>query len=408
MADDARRSDEPRPLRVLEVETFGRGGLIHYVFNLAGALAARGHEVTLLTSAAYELDDRPLPAGVRLEKAIGRFTHRVGHAVPAPLAGAVRKLEALADASAVAFCARRLRPDVVHFHCTNQVALAYITLLRLFRLPLVVTAHVVMPHEPTARLVEVHRRIHRASPTIVAHSAFDRRRLVDEVGIAASRVVVIPHGEYGFFDDPGGPVDRDDARRRLGLEPGDEAVLFFGYIREYKGLDILLEAWPAVAEARPRARLVIAGDPVQLPASRRAELEAAATRVGALHRFEYVPFGEVARYCAAADLLVLPYRRVSQSGVLYLALARGLPVVATCVGALAEVLRDGDSALLVEPESPPALATALRRALGDDRLRQRLAEGGRAVAATHSWPEIARLTERVFERVSATDTSSAD
>ncbi|MCL4846633.1 MAG: glycosyltransferase family 4 protein [Acidobacteria bacterium] len=398
MTDHAGRGGDRR-LRVLEIETFGRGGLIHYAFNLARALAARGHGVTLLTAAAYELDDRPLPEGVALVKAIGGFTHRFGHALPSPLASMARKLEALADACAVAVRARRLRPDVVHLHCTNQVALAYITLLRLFRLPLVVTAHVVTPHEPTARLVAVHRRIHRASPTIVAHSAFDRKRLVDEAGVEEARVVVIPHGEYGFFEEPGAEVDRDDARRLIGLSPEDEAVLFFGYIREYKGLDILLEAWPAVAAARRRARLVIAGDPVQLPPSRRAELEAAASRVGALHRFEYVPFGEVTRYCAAADLLVLPYRRVSQSGVLYLALARGLPVVATRVGALAEVLRDGESALLVEPESPDALASALRRALTDAGLRRRLAEGGRAVAAEHSWPSIARLTERVFEQV---------
>ena len=147
----------------------------------------------------------------------------------------------------------------------------------------------------------------------------------------------------------------------------------------------------------PAARLVVAGDPARLDPARRRELEAAATRVGAIHRFAYIPFSDVARYFAAADALVLPYRHVSQSGVLFLALAMGLPVVATRVGALAEVLRDGDSALLVEPGSAPALSAAVTRVLGDRDLRARLADGGRRIAAECSWPSIAARTEAAFE-----------
>jgi 2-deoxystreptamine N-acetyl-D-glucosaminyltransferase/2-deoxystreptamine glucosyltransferase len=137
----------------------------------------------------------------------------------------------------------------------------------------------------------------------------------------------------------------------------------------------------------------VAGDPVRLDAARREALLAAATRVGAVHRFGYVPFSEVSAYIAVADVLVLPYRHVSQSGVLFLALAEGLPVVATRVGALPEVLRDGESGVLVPPESPAALAEALIRVLADGDLRRRLAAGGRAVAARHTWPAIAEQTE---------------
>ncbi len=176
-------------------------------------------------------------------------------------------------------------------------------------------------------------------------------------------------------------------------------ALFFGYIREYKGLDLLLEAWEAVRDSRPGARLVVAGDPVRLAPERREELEAWAVRLGAVARFEYIPFSDVARYFAAADVLVMPYRHISQSGVLYLALSLGVPVVATRVGALPEMLRDGDSAVLVPLESPSALAEALIRVLGDPGLRDRLAEGGRRVAKEHSWPSIAERTERAFVRL---------
>ena len=390
------------PMRLLEVETFGRGGLIHYAYNLSRALAERGHEVTLVTTAAWELADRARPpANLRLVEMLGRFSRRPRPGWPAFARRLARRVEAVLDAIAVARFARRHRPDAVHLHCTNPIALVYVLLLRLQRAPLVVTAHVVTPHEPMPLDRAVWGRIHRLARLVIAHSRFDRRRLCDELAVAEDRLTVIPHGEYGFFADIGDPPDRQAARAALGLEPDDEVALFFGYIREYKGLDVLLDAWPAVAEACPRARLVVAGDPVRLGAGRRRELEEQARRLGAIHRFGYVPFADVGRYFTAADLLVMPYRRISQSGVLYLALALGLPVVATRVGALPETLRDGEDALLVPPESPAALAEALARALGDADLRRRLAEGGRRLARRHSWPAIAERTEAALARLLA-------
>lgn len=402
MADDT-TSGARRPLRILEVETFGRGGLIHYAYNLSCALADRGHDVTLVTAAAYELEGRALPPRVGLVKAIARRTHRLRASWPARARQWAVRLEAVADACGVAVLARRLRPDVVHLHCTNQIALAYLILLRLTGVPVAVTAHVVTAHERSRVQDAVHRYIHRLSPLIVAHSGFDRRRLVEEFAVDPGRVRVIAHGEYGFFGRDAEPVGREAARRSLGLGQTDEVALFFGYIREYKGLDVLLDAWPAVASARPGARLVVAGDPVQLEAARRDALLAAATRLGAVHRFGYVPFADVTMYFAAADVLVLPYRHVSQSGVLFLALSQGLPVVASRVGALPEVIRDGESGLLVPPESPGALGDALVRLLADAELRGRLAAGGRAVAARHGWPSIAEQTESAFAAFLARD-----
>lgn len=386
-------------MRILQIETFGRGGLTHYAYNLSCALAERGHEVTLVTTAAYELEGRSLPANVRVVKVIARRKRRIGGARPAFARRLARRVEAVVDAWVVARLARRLRPDVIHLHCTNPISLWYLILLRRLRATLVATAHVITPHERIPLQEAIYRRIHDIGQLVIAHSDFDRRRLVEEFAVDPERVVVIPHGEYGFFGQGAERGDRETARRSFGLEPGEEVALFFGYIREYKGLDLLLEAWPTVEEARPGARLLVGGDPVRLDPARRQELESWATRLGAVLRFDYVPFSEVSRYFGAADLLVMPYRHISQSGVLYLALALGVPVVATRVGALPEVLQDGDSALLVPPESPAALAEALIRVLGDAELRERLAAGGRRVAEEHSWPAVAERTESAFDRL---------
>ncbi len=390
------------PMQILEIETFGRGGLAHYVDNLSRALAARGHDVTVLTAADYELEGRTeLPANLHLEKRIARRTGSAAKRRSGFLARWLRKAEAVHDAFAVARYVRHARPDVVHLHCTNSVAALYLTLLRRAGRPLVFTAHVVTPHEPVALQTSIYRRIHRSADLVVAHSAVDRDRLRREFGIDDEKVAVIPHGEYGFFERRGELPDKQSARHTVGARVSDLVVLFFGYIREYKGLDILLDAWPAVAAAVPRARLLVAGDPVQLAPARRAELEGMVRSVGALHRFDYVPFPEVAAYFAASDVLAMPYRRISQSGVLFLGLALGLPVVATEVGALPEMLQHGESALLVPRESPEKLADALIRALTDADLRERLARGGRRVAADHSWESIALQTETAFTRLRA-------
>lgn len=151
--------------------------------------------------------------------------------------------------------------------------------------------------------------------------------------------------------------------------------LFFGRIRAYKGLDLLRDAWALVAAERPGATLRVVGD---------GKLDAVAPGLAALPGVtidqRWVPDEEMAAVVAAAGTLVLPYREASQSGVLPIALALGVPAVATAVGGLGEQLRDGESGLQVAPE-PRALADAMLRMLDDPALRARLAAGAKAAGA---------------------------
>jgi glycosyltransferase involved in cell wall biosynthesis len=163
-----------------------------------------------------------------------------------------------------------------------------------------------------------------------------------------------------------------------GGAPAAEAsadFLFFGRIRAYKGLDLLRDAWPRVRAGRPGARLRVVGE---------GDLDACAPGLAALPGVEvdrrWVPDGEMASVLTSARALVLPYREASQSGVLPLALALGIPVVATAVGGLAEQVRDAENGL-VTPPTAEALAAAMIRML-DAPLRARLAEGARRTGAT--------------------------
>jgi D-inositol-3-phosphate glycosyltransferase len=186
----------------------------------------------------------------------------------------------------------------------------------------------------------------------------------------------VPHPVYAQYG--AGGLTQDAARARCGLT-GD-VLLFFGFVRHYKGLDILIDALPAVLSQR-KLTLVVAGEFYE-PAGP-IEEKIRALGIGAHVRLEnrYVPDEEVGALVAAADVVVLPYRSATQSGVVLVAYAGGCPVISTRVGGLPEVVEDGVTGYLVPPEDPQALADAILRFF---------AAGGRATFA----PAVKRAAER--------------
>ncbi len=166
----------------------------------------------------------------------------------------------------------------------------------------------------------------------------------------------VKHPLYAQFDR--GRWTRETARAHFGLQ-GD-VLLFFGYVRPYKGVDLLLEALPAIRRRRP-VTLVVAGEfyePKQ-PYVRLVERLGLGEAVRFLDR--YLADEEVEALFRAADLTVLPYRSGTQSGVTQVAYALGVPVLTTRVGGVPEVVREGETGLVVPPDDPAALAQAALR-----------------------------------------------
>jgi glycosyltransferase involved in cell wall biosynthesis len=198
-------------------------------------------------------------------------------------------------------------------------------------------------------------------------------------------VEVLPHPAYAFPVVPAAP-----AAWRARIGGGRPVIAFFGYVRPYKGLADLIDALPLVRRTHPDAVLVVAGPFLEGP--ERSANRAARAGVGAAVRLfpGYVPDEDVGGLFAASDVLVLPYRSASQSGVLPQALAAGLPVVATEVGGLAEALGRGGET--VPPRDPGALAAGIVRAL---------AAGRRAPGGSDGWETWRRAILRAEGRVAA-------
>lgn len=242
--------------------------------------------------------------------------------------------------------------------------------------------HNVRPHEPAPGAALLCRYALSAGRFHVVMSSTVARELTQLLPQARPVQTLLP--PYDFTAVYGQPA-RDEARRRLGLGASDRVALMFGLIRRYKGLDVLLRALAAV----PDLKLIVAGEFYD-PAARYHELIRAfglTGRVSLLDR--YVPDADVSTYLAAADVLVAPYTSASQSMVLPLGRAAGLPIIASDFDGLTQHIKPGVTGLAVAPGDAVALAEALRHLFERERLPafQRAAQ---AAAPSAGWSEFAR------------------
>jgi len=348
---------------------------------LAAALARRGLEVELLTS-RFLYGPVPEPDGYRVRECFYRRSAQRGLETPAR-----RVLKAAEHVGDMRRLRGALSADVVHYQwLTAPVLDAH--LLPPSR-PRLLTAHYILPPSPSRRQVRVARSLFDRMDGVVAHSEHGAARLRDELGLDSARVHVIPHGAFDYLTRL--PQEKPLPAELEGAE--GPVILFFGLLRPYKGLDLLLDAFAQLEGAE----LWIVGNPRMDVASLRAAALAASGRVRFVTRF--VEDAEIPAIFRRADLLVLPYRDAEHSGVLYTGLAFGKPMVLSAVGGFPEVAAGG-AARLVAPGDAGALAQALAELVADPEARERLAAAARAAAAgPYSWDAVAAQTLTLYEEL---------
>ncbi|MDP8922148.1 MAG: glycosyltransferase family 4 protein [Chloroflexota bacterium] len=395
------RPADDRGLRVLMLDP--NASTPPYDRALCAALARACCDVTLATS-RFLYEDLPSPRGYRIQEAFfrlvgGRLGRRLGLADRrARIRRLLKAAEYPLDWALLLAGIERRRPDVVHVQWAVAPALDLRIWQRLRRLgiPIVYTAHNLLPHAARPGDAERYGRLYRAADALIVHGERAAEALAERWAVPPERVVVAPHGPL-LEEEP--ELPRDVARRRLGLPLAAPLVLFAGLIEPYKGLDDLLAAFARLTPARPNARLVIAGKPNVPLAPIRADLARHGLAERTIIDARFLPKLELAAYLCAADVVALPYRAATSSGLLLAARRFGRPVVATAVGDLAELIVDGVSGLLVPPRDPAALAAALDRLLANPALAAHLgAEGQRTTLAEGGWDVATRRTLDAYAR----------
>jgi len=200
------------------------------------------------------------------------------------------------------------------------------------------TVHNFISHEPSHVELEVfvRKNVARLVNKLMVHCNYARDLVHDQWGVNLSRIEVIPHGSYiGYYQND---ASLEEARTRLSLSQDDFIFLFFGMVRTYKGLKQLIESFGEVRDINPKAKLVIAGKP--LNDAVKADIEAMTEGKGILTFLRFIPDDEVQLFFNAANAVVLPYQNILTSGAALLALSFGKPIIIPSKGCIPELVNN--------------------------------------------------------------------
>lgn len=362
-----------------------RGGIAHFVETLARGLANRGDEVQLVTF-TRQYPEVLFPGKTQLETAPPTTDLRI-----------TRLLDTINPVSwwkTARFIAQE-KPDVVILkYWMPFFAPAFGTVVRYLRkrhIPAIVIVDNAIPHEKRWGDWRLSRWLLRACKGLVVMSASVQKD-VEKLGINRP-IRLVAHPIYNLFGDP---IPKETARERLNLDAEAPVLLFFGFIRRYKGLHILLEAMPWVKAALPNIKLLVAGEFYEEETLYRTQIETLDIgKVVELHS-NYIPNDRVPAYFSATDVVVQPYVTATQSGVAQIAFQFDKPTILTDVGGLAEVVPDGIAGLVVPPENPEALAQAIIRYFHEN-LSPVLTAGVRHEKAKYDWKHLYSAVDELLE-----------
>ena len=371
-----------------------------YALGLAAALAAAGAQFDFIGS--DEVDSPELHTSQQI-----RFLNLRGD--QSVEAGRLKKVfRVLAYYGRLIRYAFTAKPKVFHILWNNKFELFDRTALMLFYKLLgkkiVFTAHNVNAGARDANDSWRNRATlkfqYHLCDHIFLHTEKMRAELVANFGIPENKASVIPFGINSTVPDTA--LTTADARQRLGLGEREKVLLFFGNIAPYKGVEFLVDAFIEVARRAENYRLIIAGRPKGSEAywaGLQEKISASPVRGQIILKIEYVPDAETEIYFKAADVLVLPYTHIFQSGVLFLGCNFGLPVIAADVGALKDEIVAGETGFVFRPQDASDLARTIEQYFASELYRnldikRQLIRN--YANERYSWTKVGEITCRVY------------
>ena len=373
-----------------------------YVFGLVTELVSKGIALDLIGSDELDFPEFRRAPGVKFFNL--RSSQRLN-------AGFLRKAFGIC-----AYYARLMRyaatakPRLFHVLWNNKFELFDRTLLILYYKILgkkvVLTAHNVNLARRDSKEDTFLNRVtlgiqYRLADHTFVHTQDMQRELTEGFGVQKSKVSVIPFGINNQV--PNTSLSPSEAKSRLGIRAAEKTVLFFGKIRPYKGLEYLADAFLQLAKKNEDYRMIVAGRPGRgcegYWDAIQEQVRGYVQEGRVLIKADFIPDDEVEVYFKAADVLVLPYRNIYQSGVLFLGYSFGLPTLAANVGALQDDIVEGETGSVFKPEDPTALAEAIERYFASDLYKDlsRRREGIRSFATQrHSWDVVGQITTSVY------------
>ena len=296
---------------------------------------------------------------------------------------------------------KRSKTDIVHFQFfrRERIESFYFLLLRLLGINLILTAHNVLPHQERKIDYFLKFIVYLSATAIIAHSNFIKQMISKMFKISGQKIHIIPHGDFDIYL-PQAPISKCAAKKKLNLSKNDHVVLFFGSIRDNKGLHLLLDAFKIASETDPQLYLIIAGKPPTAISENRYREHIAQikSRDRIIFHSQFIPNDSVADYFTATDVVALPYKNIYHSGIVHLAFSFGRPIIATRVGDFTETIEHGESGYLLEENTAENMAEMIAAGFSNTENLEKMGRFARKLSETeYSWDRIARSTAELYK-----------
>ncbi len=364
-----------------------RGGISAFGERLADEYQRQGHDVEMYTFTLQypsflfpgktQYSDSPAPAGLRITRRINSINpfnwFKVGREI------ARKRPDLLITNFWLPFmspCQGTIERRVQRNGHSRTVAIL----------------HNIIPHEhrPGDRLLSRYFVHSTQAFTAMSHSVLDDLGQFDRRKPRA----FCPHPLYDHY---GSLIPKDDARRQLGIEPEGRYILFFGFIRPYKGLDLLLQAMGDERVKKTGVKLIVAGEFYGDSKPYTDQIKQLGISDTTLLFTQFIPDEKVNLYFSAADLVVQPYRSATQSGVAQIAFHFDKPMVVTNVGGLSEIVPDGKVGYVVEPQAGD-IADAIARFYNGD-CEAAMIEGVRHEKQKYQWSKMVATINELQKQI---------
>ena len=299
------------------------------------------------------------------------------------------------------FHARFSSVSIFHFHIfyTNILVLFNLILVKLLFGRVVLTIHDVNSFSQKDKSAFISNLVYRLANIVLTHNQFSRLEIYKIAPYFSSKIFVVPHGNYTPFIDI--EEDKIKSKSYLKLPEDKKILLFFGMIKKIKGLELLLQSLRKVIVNNPDIVLLIAGKVWEndFESYQKIISDNNLEDYCILHT-KFMSHNDVRYYYCASDLVVLPYKKIYQSGVLMMALSYARPVLTSNLPPLKEVISDNENGFLFNSEDVDSLSCRLSEVLSDKKLLEEVRiNGSKMVRKKYSWNEIGALTYKAYQTI---------
>jgi len=345
--------------------------------NIAGYLARNGHEVHIITSL-----DKGLP---KKKQEDNFFIHRVSHPKIKIFGYLVFWIKCF-------FSIKKIKPDIVHSQGI-QMGIPSFLAKKIFGTPYIVYCRGSEVYLPWKFKKIISKIVFNSADAVIALTDNMKNEIQKNY---EKNIIILPNGvDFKKFLN----FSKQTIRDKFKINPGEKIIVFVGSLRPVKGVEYLIEAFNIIKNKAPATKLFLVGDGEKKQSLedlvRKNNLEKQVNFIGQVQN------DDIPEYMAIADIFVLPSLSEGFPGVILESMASGLSVVATKVGGLPELIKDGENGFLVEPKNPEQISEKVLLLLEDDKLREKISNNNKEKVKRYSWENVIDKIEKIYSEAIA-------